>query len=346
VLGGRASVYGAIVAATILQLGPLRPGAFQSWNYLVFGGFLIAGGALLPNGLAGVVRLISRRLGVEWLWQHGAGSVKPAADEEPLAIPGKPLEVHGVSKAFGGVRALHDVTLTARPGAVTSVIGPNGSGKTTLLNLINGFSHPDKGTVILDGKQIQHLPPHKIAIQGVARTFQTPIVSPEVSVADTVAVGRIGRDRVWLLATILRLPSHWRATRRDRELASRALQRVGLSESALLPGSSLSLGHRRMLELARALAAEPSVILLDEIASGVDDQAVTELGRLIRELARSGATVLLVEHNFRLVLDVSDEIFVLANGNVIASGTPEYISSHPDVLEQYLGTPITAEETQ
>lgn len=345
-LGGRASVYGAVVASAILQLGPLQAGSFQSYNYLVFGAFLVLGGALLPNGLAGVARMISRKLGLEVLWQHRVRSARLATREESFSIPGKSLEIHGVSKSFGGVRALDDVTIIARPGAVTSIIGPNGSGKTTLLNLINGFRHPDAGTVVLDGKEIQDLPPHKIAIRGVARTFQTPIVSPEVSVVDTVAVGRIGRARVGLLATILRLPSYWRAARRDQELADHALERVGLSESAFLPGTALPLGHRRMLELARALASEPAVILLDEVASGVDEESVAELGQVIRELARSGATVLLVEHNFRLVLDVSDEIFVLASGKVIASGTPEHISSHPDVLEQYLGTPIVTEENK
>jgi branched-chain amino acid transport system permease protein len=344
VLGGRTSVYGAVLAAAVLQLGPLRAGAFEKYNYVVFGCLLLLGGALLPNGIVGVARSAARRVANKAAAK--VGSPQEPVEPEPLRLSGKVLQASGVCKSFGGVRALKNVSLRAEPGKVTSIIGPNGSGKTTMLNLISGFNHPDSGEVSLGEHRIDSRSPHRIAVEGVARTFQTPIVSSEVSALDTVAVGRIALERTNLISVVLRLPRYRRAAQRDVDRARLALTRVGLLGSARMAGSELPLGHRRMLELARVLAAEPSVILLDEVASGVDEETVTELSRLIRELAAAGATVILVEHNFRLVLDISDEIYVLANGELIAHGEPEHVANHPDVLEQYLGTPVPAEEAK
>jgi branched-chain amino acid transport system permease protein len=334
VLGGKTSVYGALIGSAVLELGPLRAGAFQNYAFVIYGAFLLIGGIVLPGGVIGVVKLIVRKL--------APPRREPVSDgdgpDPDLALAGKVLRVEDVRKSFGGAVALDGVTLQALPGRVTSIIGPNGSGKTTLLNLINGYSRADSGAVTLDGQSTQTMRAYQVARLGVARTFQTPIVSQDISVLETAVSGRVGLRRVGLLSAIFRLPKYRRTARADDEIARRALNRVGLAHLTFEPGSSLPLGSRRLLELARVLAAEPSVILLDEVASGVDEEAVAQLAVLIRGLAKAGATVILVEHNFRLVLEISDEIFVLANGSIVASGTPDEIATHPAVIEKYLGT--------
>jgi len=339
VLGGRTSVYGAVLGAAVLELGPLRAGSFQNYTFMVYGFLLIVGGVVLPRGLTGLGRSLLRRLSPATLPR----SIDATTPLDPLELHGDVLRVENVSKSFGGVLALNKVSLEAKPGRVTSIIGPNGSGKTTLLNLINGFYHPDQGTVRLGGQALQGLRPHRVARLGVARTFQTPIVSPELSVLDIASAGRDGLAPSTLLSVVMRLPSYRRVTKADAHIAGQALQRVGLAEQASLPASSLPLGSRRLLELARVLAVSPALILLDEVASGVDEEAVAELAVLIRELAEAGATVILVEHNFRLVLEISDEVYVLANGELVASGSPSEVAKHPDVIEKYLGTPAVAE---
>jgi branched-chain amino acid transport system permease protein len=335
VLGGRTSVYGAVIGAAILELGPLHAGSFENDATIVYGVFLLLAGVLLSGGIIGLVRLGVRRLVPPEPLAEGGED----ADGAPLVLRGKTLTVDDVSKTFGGATALDGVSLTARPGQVTSIIGPNGSGKTTLLNLINGYGRPTDGTIALDGVSLQR-PAWQIARLGVTRTFQTPIVSDDISVIDTAAAARVGLHRTSLLSVILRMPRFRRLRAEDAASARRALRRVGLGEHAARPGTSLSLGSRRLLEVARVLCADPAVILLDEVASGVDEDAVANLARLVRMLADAGATVILVEHNFRLVLEVSDEIYVLAEGSVITSGTSAEIANHPEVLEKYLGTPI------
>jgi branched-chain amino acid transport system permease protein len=342
VLGGRTSVYGAVLGATILELGPLRAGSFENYTFVVYGLLLIIGGALLPRGLVGLGRSLWRRFGPA-ASRESSGVVEAL---DPLVLHGSVLTVEGVSKSFGGVLALNDVSIEARPGRVTSIIGPNGSGKTTLLNLINGFYHPDHGTVRLGDQAIHRLPSHRIARLGVARTFQTPIVSPELSVLDIASAGRDGLAPSKLLSVVMRLPGYRRVAKADAHIAGQALQRVGLAEQASEPSSSLPLGSRRMLEFARALAVSPSLILLDEVASGVDEDAIAELAVLIRGLAEAGATVILVEHNFRLVLEISDEVYVLANGALVASGPPREVAEHPDVIEKYLGTAPMAKDAE
>jgi branched-chain amino acid transport system permease protein len=341
VLGGRTSVYGAVIGAAILELGPLRAGSFENYATIIYGLFLLLGGVLLAGGIVGLVRRGVRRLVPPEPLPEGDED----ADGAPLVLRGKTLTVNDVTKTFGGATALDGVNLTARPGQVTSIIGPNGSGKTTLLNLVNGYGRPTGGTIALDGVSLDR-PAWQVARLGVTRTFQTPIVSDDISVIDTVAAARVSLHRTSLLSVILRLPRFRRLRAEDGASARRALRRVGLGEHAAKPGTSLSLGSRRLLEVARVLCADPAVILLDEVASGVDEDAVANLARLVRTLADAGATVVLVEHNFRLVLEVSDEIYVLAEGSVITSGTPEEIANHPDVLEKYLGTPVANGRSQ
>jgi branched-chain amino acid transport system permease protein len=203
--------------------------------------------------------------------------------------------------------------------------------------MVCGFYRLDRGRISLDGVPIAGRPPHKVASAGVARTFQTPIIPKGLTVAETVATGRYATAYTAMPASVFRLPAHWRSERADREAARRALAVTGIAHLAAEDAESQPLGIRRLIEVARLVAADPKVVLFDEIASGLDDDEVQDLGEIVRELAAAGGTVVLVEHNFGLVLEVADEIYVLADGAVVASGPPAEIRSHPAVLREYLG---------
>lgn len=343
VLGGSTSVYGTLAGAAVLQLGPLRLTSFNLYTDAVDGAFLIVFGILLSDGLAG----LCTRLLASWARRRSAqeaGAAVAGTSRERLActLSGAALEVDSVSKRFGGNAALSGVSLRAAPGRVTALIGPNGSGKTTLLNMVCGFYRIDGGRISLDGVPVAGRPPHKVAAAGVARTFQTPIIPKGLTVAETVATGRYATAYTGMASSVLRLRGHWRNERADREAARRALAVTGIAHLADEDAESQPLGIRRLIEVARLVAADPKVVLFDEVASGLDDDEVADLGEIIRELAAAGGTVILVEHNFSLVLDVADEIYVLANGQVVASGPPAEIRSHPAVLREYLG--VTAGE--
>ena len=348
VLGGSTSVYGALAGAIVLQLGPLRLTSFQQYSDAVDGAFLILFGVLFSDGLSGMCsRWLARRVRPAGR-ADAPGPADTGARRRPLAgtLSGAALEIDSVSKRFGGNAALAGVTVAAKPGQVTAVIGPNGSGKTTLLNMICGFYRLDQGSIALGGIQLAGRHPHKVASAGVVRTFQTPIIPKGLTVAETVATGRYSAAYTAMPASVLRLPAHWRGEQADRSRAAEALAVAGIAHLADEDAESQPLGIRRLIEVARAVAAEPRVVLFDEIASGLDDDEVRDLGEIVRELAAAGATVVLVEHNFGLVLDVADEIYVLANGQVVATGPPAEIAAHPAVLREYLGVTADALEEQ
>jgi branched-chain amino acid transport system permease protein len=345
VLGGSTSVYGALAGAAVLQLGPLRLTSFNLYTDAVDGAFLILFGVLLSDGLSG----LWWRLAARWMRRGNAGEAgeapRPQREQLVGALAGATLEIDSVTKRFGGVTALSEVSLRARPGQVTALIGPNGSGKTTLLNIICGYYRLDQGRISLDGAPVAGRPPHKVAAAGVARTFQTPIIPKGLTVAETVATGRYATAYTAMPASVLRLPAHWRHQRAERQATSRALAVAGITHLAGEDAESQPLGIRRLIEVARLVAADPKVVLLDEIASGLDDDEVRDLGEIVRELAAAGGTVVLVEHNFGLVLEVADEICVLANGELVATGPPAEIRSHPAVLREYLGISAEALES-
>ncbi len=230
------------------------------------------------------------------------------------------LEVRGVSVTFGGIAALQGVNLDVRPGEVTGLIGPNGAGKTTLFNVISGLQRPDSGEVLLDGRDVTKLGTNRRARLGLARTFQRLELFGSLSARDNVQVGLDARrDKGDLTAQGL-------------------LHRVGVSADADRQVSTLPTGEARLVELARALAIDPKLILLDEPCSGLDDNETHLLGNLLRELADEGRGVLLVEHDMSIVLTICDRIFVLDFGELIASGTPAEIRRDPRVQAAYLGT--------
>ncbi|MBC2639829.1 MULTISPECIES: ABC transporter permease subunit [unclassified Rhodococcus (in: high G+C Gram-positive bacteria)] len=343
ILGGATSVYGAVVGAAIMQLGPNQSSEFQQYALVFYGGFLIVGGVLLSGGLAKAAKQVTARLDRKaGLTARGAPGHTDRSAMEPMW--GQALVVDGISKAFGGNQALDDTSLRAEPGSVTALIGPNGSGKTTMLNMICGFYRPDSGRILVGDREVQGMTPERVAGVGVARTFQTPDIPDGVTVLEAVASGRYRTDRVSMLSTVLRLPRYRKVRAADLAEAERALDTVGLAHLRDETAASLPLGMRRLLEVARSVVARPRLLLLDEVASGLDEDEVERLADLIRRLGRAGCTIVLVEHNFRLVLALADTIVVLAQGRVIAAGPPSEIEHDPRVLSEYLG--VVAEDTE
>ncbi|AJR18790.1 branched-chain amino acid ABC transporter ATP-binding protein/permease [Pimelobacter simplex] len=335
VLGGSASVYGAVFGAFILQFGLNQSTEFQRYSLVVTGAFLIIGGVLLTGGLSGLARSLWKRAVGE---EPAAAADKDAArpDEVP-AVPGKVLKVEGVAKSFGGNQALKGVDLVASPGKVTALIGPNGSGKTTLLNMICGFYRTDAGVIALDDRQLQRMGPDRVARTGVARTFQTPNIPEGITVREAVMAGRYAGHRATVLEAVLRLPRYRKVRRADLAEADRVLDLVGIRHLEDAEATALPLGQRRLLEVARCLISNPGVLLLDETASGLDEDEVERLAEVIRRVRDAGGTVVLVEHNFQLVLSLADEIVALAHGELMAKGTPEEIQNNERVMSEYLG---------
>ncbi len=247
------------------------------------------------------------------------------------------LEATRVRRSFGGVVAIENVTFAVQTGHIKSVIGPNGAGKTTLFNIISGMLKPDSGYITFDRQAITGWPPHRIAGAGVSRTFQNPSLFLKMSVLENVMVGRHRRTRSGLAACCLRLPSQCQEERAIRAAAMAQLEYVGLASLANLPAGALAFGQRRMVELARALATEPVLLLLDEPASGLNTREKEDLGRLIVKIRDQGITVLLVEHDVSMVMDISNEILVLHNGAVLAEGPPAVVQNNPRVIAVYLG---------
>lgn len=354
VLGGAETVYGAVVGAAILTILPERFGVFETYSEIVFGIFLVVGGVLLTSDKL-KNQLDSWKLKVRnW---GGDDKSDPGSVSEFAGIPElgrRSVVVDSISKSFGGNRALNDVSLVAKPGQITALIGANGSGKTTLLNIISGFYRADSGSVQLDGASLPLGRPARTARAGVARTFQTPIVPSSMTTEEAVAIGRYVHDHASMPSSMLRLPRHWSVARRDAEEARVWLSATGLLGDAKSLAKGLSLGDRRMLEVARALATGSSVLLLDEVASGLGPADLERLTVLLRAVRDAGGTIILVEHNFHLVCDIADSIYVLERGELIAQGDAAAIQQDEAVVRSYLGeefapaaslTAATSEET-
>jgi len=247
------------------------------------------------------------------------------------------LAVEGLSKEFGGLKAVDDVSFEVRPGSVHSIIGPNGAGKTTLLNLLNGIYAPSAGRISFDGRALNGAPPHAFAAAGIARTFQNLQIFFNMSAVENVQVGGHLRARRGLAGALLRLPGRAADERTYRDAALELMRFVGVEEYAAAPADALPYGALKRLEIARALAARPKLLLLDEPAAGLNPTETAAIDELIKRLAASGVTVILVEHNMRLVMGVSDHIVVLDYGRKLAEGDAEQVRNDPRVIEAYLG---------
>ena len=350
VLGGAGRLWGPLIGMTPLLILSFWVGPFSPFNAVFLGLGLLVGVLVFPDGLMlAIERIAARWLPGLFVRSAAAGADTTAtADHTPAARPASSrspstpteqravlIRARGVRKRFGGVQALSGVDFDLHQGRLCGLVGPNGSGKSTFLNALSGFIRPDEGEIRVGEADIAVLAPHQIAATGIGRTFQVPQLVDELSALDNIELGLLSRDPMPILASLRGTPGVRRraASRRERALAALAL--VGLPVSAVSdPVEKLSLGLKRTVEVARAVAARPAVLLLDEPAAGLNDIERQELGRLLRVLVDEGITVLVVEHNVPFILSVCDEVVLLESGAVIARA--DLGGELPPSLAQYL----------
>lgn len=247
------------------------------------------------------------------------------------------LELQGITQIFGGVTALNDVSFSIRADEITGVIGPNGAGKTTLFNIVTGIYQQTSGRVIFEGQDISGIPAERLASLGMVRTFQNIELFGKMTVLENVMVGLHSRSSSGLFACSFKMPWALKEERRIREEALQWLEFVGIADLAEVTAANLPFGRGRMLEIARAMACKPRMMLMDEPAAGLNSQETVGLAELIRKIRDLGVTVVLVEHDMELVMEICDRIVVLNLGQKLAEGTPREIQDNPEVIAAYLG---------
>ncbi len=332
-IGGRGAVLGPLLATALLTVLPEFAAPLVAWSTFLYAALLLGIVLLAPGGIAELLDVANRRP------LHTDRHVVPQAGLLPglLSGHGGALALEGVELRFGAVRAIDGLDLTLHGGEVHGLIGPNGSGKTTTLNAISGFVKPQRGTVRMRGAA---LPPGAAVLRaaaGIARTFQTPRLAGEASVLDNVMLGGSVAARAGFIAVMLRLPRARREEAAMRARALVALRAVGLERLAAVRADRLQHSELRFVEIARALMADPAVLLLDEPAAGLSPDEIERLGGLVRAVAAQGTGVLLVEHHADLIFAVCDRVTVLNLGRVLAAGTPAEVRAHREVVEAYLG---------
>jgi branched-chain amino acid transport system permease protein len=352
VFGGMASTFGAVVGAAVLTVLPQLLTSLKDYEMVVFGALLMATMIFFPRGVVPTLAAMwrrRRRLGPALSPEVRGGGSADAA--RPAAVaPAGSLHIESLSRRFGGVQAIAGLSFDIQPGTVHSIIGPNGAGKTTLLNLLTGVYAPSSGRIVFDGVDLTGAPPHRWAAAGVGRTFQNLQVFFNMTALENVMTGRHRLERSSLVAALLHTPRLARIERESRERALEWLRFLDLAAYADSPADALPYGALKRLEIARALAGEPRLLLLDEPAAGLNPTEALEIDALIKRVAAGGTTVVLVEHNMHLVMGVSDHILVLDHGKRLAEGTAEEVRHDPRVIEAYLGAgaataPAAAAET-
>jgi branched-chain amino acid transport system ATP-binding protein len=248
------------------------------------------------------------------------------------------LVLTDVTRNFGGLQALLRVSMTVEQGRIVGLIGPNGAGKTTLINNISGLDHPSSGVISFNGYPIHHARPHRIARMGIARTYQNIRLFPDMTAFENLLIGQHARGQSSLLETVFFAPSYFRERANFEQTARQLLQRFGLIGAMNIKAGNLPYGDQRRLEVARALATQPSLILLDEPTAGMNPTETRALGEMILELRQEGVSILVIEHDMSFIHQVCDEIYVLNFGQIIAHGTSDEIKRNPAVVEAYLGS--------
>ena len=340
VLGGIGYVWGALVGAGVVQilkdqlqvLLPKLLGTSGNYEIIVFGVLLVLMLQYARDGLWSFVDSLLPRLRRKVDW----------AEAQPLPARARPahgevvLDVRDARKEFGGLVAVNDVSFQVRAGDILGLIGPNGAGKSTTFNLVTGVLPATRGQVTLLGKRIDSLPSRKIALLGVARTFQHVKMIPGMTVLENVALGAHLRGRAGVPAAMLRIDRM--EERRLMREAERQLQRIGMGELMHEQAGNLALGQQRLMEIARALAADPILLLLDEPAAGLRLKEKEGLADVLRQLRGEGLSILLVEHDMDLVMGLVDRVVVMEFGNKLIEGTPDEVQASPAVRAAYLGT--------
>jgi branched-chain amino acid transport system ATP-binding protein len=251
------------------------------------------------------------------------------------------LETRGLSKTFGGLKAVQNVDLRVEANRIVSVIGPNGAGKTTFFNCLSGIYRPEGGAILLEGRDITGRPPHQVCKLGMSRTFQNIRLFPEMSVIQNVLVAQFQHSSLSPLPLLLHSKHFCAQEKKNRDEALAFLDFVGLAHLANHLSSSLAYGLQRRLEIARALATQPRILLLDEPAAGMNPQESVEMVQLISRIRERGLAIVLIEHHMKVVMTISDEILVLDHGIPISHGTPEKVRNDPQVIKAYLGEEVT-----